>query len=127
MKRQPLGLFVLLVPAEVEPAQAFEDRSHRGFGVALDVGIVEAQDHRPALVAGVEPVENEGARAADVQKAGRRRRKTDSQHNCQYNKRLRGEFPVERRITSRKDAQDSPTTQTKAGKKPRRGNLHKKI
>ena len=69
---------VLLVPAEVEPAQALEDGIERGFGVALDVGIVDAQDHGAAVVAGVEPVEDEGARAADVQKASGGRRKANS-------------------------------------------------
>ena len=80
MQREPLGLPVLLVPAEIQPAQPLEDGIERGFGVALDVGIVDAQDHGAAVVAGVEPVEDEGARAPDVQKARGRRRKADSQH-----------------------------------------------
>ena len=43
-----------------------------------DVGIVDAQDHGAAVVAGIEPVEDEGARAPDVQKARGRGRKTNS-------------------------------------------------
>ena len=89
VQRQPLGLAILLVPTEIEPAQALEDGIERGLGIALDVGVVDAQDHGAAVVAGVEPVEDEGARAPDVQKAGGRRRKTNSKHGkCQYNKRF---------------------------------------
>ena len=80
VQRQTFGLPVLLVPAEIEPAQTFENRIERGFGVALDIGIVDAQDHRPAVVAGIKPIEDISARAPDVQKAGGRRRKPDSQH-----------------------------------------------
>ena len=83
VQREAVRLLVLLVPAEVEPAQPFEDGIERGLGVALDVGIVDAQDHGPAVVAGVEPVEDEGARAPDVQKARGRGRKANSEHgNC---------------------------------------------
>ena len=64
-----LGLLVLFVPAEAEPAQAVEDGVERGLGVALDVGVVDAQDHGAPVVAGIEPVENVVSRAADVQKA----------------------------------------------------------
>jgi hypothetical protein len=44
---------------------------------ALDVGVLDAQQHRAAVVAGVEEVEDRGARAADVEKAGRRRGETE--------------------------------------------------
>ncbi len=77
---EAVGLPVLLVPAEIEPAQAFEDGIEGRLGVALDVGVVDAQDHRAAVVAGVEPVEDEGARAADVQIARGGGRKADSKH-----------------------------------------------
>ncbi len=71
-------LLVLFVPVKTQPAQALEDGLHAGVGVALDVSVVEAQDHGSAVVAGKEPVEDEGAGAADVQKAGGRRGKTDA-------------------------------------------------
>ena len=77
---EALGLLVLLVPAEIEPAQAVENGIERGFGVALHVGIVDAQDHSAAVAAGEEPIENEGARAPDVQKARGRGREPDSEH-----------------------------------------------
>ena len=70
VQRQPLRLFVFLVPVEAQPAQPFEDGLHTGVGVAFHVGIVQPQHHDSIVVAGVEPVENEGAGAADVEKAG---------------------------------------------------------
>src|SRR6516162_9259425 len=52
----------------------------RGFRVTADIGIVDAEDHRAPFMTGIEPVENEGPRAPDVQKARGRRRKTNSHH-----------------------------------------------
>ena len=63
---QPFGLPVLFVPAEVEPAQAVENRLQGFFGVALQIRIVNPQDHRAAVMAGKEPVKNESSCAADV-------------------------------------------------------------
>jgi len=80
VQRQALGLPVFFIPAQVEPSQAFEDRGERGLGVALHVGVVDAQDHDTAVMAGVEPVKDEGARASYVQKARGRRRKANSEH-----------------------------------------------
>ena len=74
---QAFGLLVFFVPVEAQPAQAFEDGLHAGVGVALDVGVVEAQHHGAVVVARVEPVEDERAGAADVEKAGGRGRKTN--------------------------------------------------
>ena len=62
----------LAVPVEAEPRQPVEDRVDRGLGRALAVGVLDAQQELAAGVAGVEPVEQRGARAADVQEAGRR-------------------------------------------------------
>jgi hypothetical protein len=45
MQIEALGLAILLVPSQIEPAQALEDGIERGLGVALDVGVVDAQDH----------------------------------------------------------------------------------
>src|SRR5207244_652196 len=60
-----------LVPVEAEPAHALEDRVHRGFGRALEVGILDAQDELAAVAPRVGPAEERGARAADVQGSGR--------------------------------------------------------
>ena len=80
VKVDALRLLVLLIPREVEPAKAFEDGIERGFGVALDIGVVDAQDHGPAVAAGEEPIKDESARAPDVEKARGGGRKTDSRH-----------------------------------------------
>src|SRR5690606_23439956 len=45
------------VPAEAEPGEPVEDRRDRGVGRALAVGVLDAEQHRAAGVAGVEPVE----------------------------------------------------------------------
>src|SRR5438034_10364891 len=78
MKIQALGLFVLLVPVEIEPLQAFEDRGEGGVGVAFDVGGVDSEDHGSVIVARVEPIEYEGAGAADVEESGGGGGETDS-------------------------------------------------
>ena len=78
MQIQAIGLAVELVPSQIEPVQAFEDGIERGLRVALDIRIVDAQDHGAAVVAGIQPIENERSRAADVKIARRRGRKADS-------------------------------------------------
>ena len=78
VKIEALGLLVFFVPVETQPAQPLEDGLHAGVGVALDIGVVEAQHHRAVVVAGVEPIEDKGARAAHVQKAGGRGRKANA-------------------------------------------------
>ncbi len=78
MKIQALGLFVLFVPVETEPLQAFEDRGEGGVGIAFDVRVVDAEDHGSFIVAGVEPIEDEGAGAADVEESGGRRGEADA-------------------------------------------------
>ena len=81
MQRQPLRLFVFLVPSQVEPAQALKNRIDGGVGVALNIGVVEPQYHRPSIMTGVEPVEDESAGTAHMQKTRRRRRESDAKHN----------------------------------------------
>ena len=66
------------VPIEAEPAQAVEDDVHGLLRIARGVGVLDAEDERAAGVAGVKPVEQRGARAADVQVAGRRRGEADA-------------------------------------------------
>ncbi len=75
---QAFGLLVLFVPGETQPAQSLEDGLDAGLGVALDIGVVEAQHHGSVVVAGIEPVEDEGAGAADVEKTGGRGRKSNA-------------------------------------------------
>src|SRR5207245_151045 len=67
-----------LVPVEPEPAHRIEDRLHRGFGRALEVGVLDAQDDFAAVLSGVRPREKRGPRAADMEVAGRARSKPGS-------------------------------------------------
>jgi hypothetical protein len=66
----------IAVPVEPEPAQAVDDGVNGGLGGPCAVGVLDAQQEPPAVMAGEQPVEIGGARAANVQEAGRRRRKT---------------------------------------------------
>ena len=81
MQGQPFGLLVFFVPAQAQPAQPLENRIDRSVGVALNIGVIEAQDHRPAVVAGVEPVENKRSGTADVEKPGGRWGESNTKHN----------------------------------------------
>jgi hypothetical protein len=78
MEVEALGLLVFLVPTEVEPAQAVEYGGDGGVGVALDVGIVETEDHGAIVMAGIEPVKDKGAGATDVEKSGGGGRKANA-------------------------------------------------
>ena len=62
-----------LVPVEPEPPQAREDARHHVGRGTLRVGVLDAEDERSAVTSSVEPVEERGARAADVEIAGRAR------------------------------------------------------
>ena len=66
----------LAIPVELEPAQAIENGEDRAFGGARLVGILDAQQHLAAGVLGIEPIEQRRARAADMQIARGRGRKT---------------------------------------------------
>ena len=58
------------VPGDPEPGEAVENDLRVRVGAALLVGVLDAQDEHAAEAARVEPVEERGARAADVQVAG---------------------------------------------------------
>ncbi len=77
---EAVRLTIMLVPAEAEPLEAFVDGLEGRLGVALQIGVIDAEDHRAAMAAGVQPVEDKRAGAADVQIACRRRRKPYSEH-----------------------------------------------
>ncbi len=66
------------VPIEAEPAQAVEDDVHGFLGIARGVGVFNPQDKRAAGVAGIKPIEERGARAADVEVAGGRGGKSNA-------------------------------------------------
>jgi len=81
VQREAFGLFVLFVPGESQPAQPLEYGLDAGLGVALHVGIVEAQHHGSMVVAGIKPIKYERAGAADVQKTGGRWREADARNS----------------------------------------------
>src|SRR5712692_4469150 len=84
---QPLGLAIRpartadvwsLVPVEAEPPQVAENR---GLGLdrrPLDVGVLDAKDERRVRASREQPVEERGARVADVDLASRAGRKSQS-------------------------------------------------
>src|SRR5205807_10074986 len=75
MARDSRGLVDRLsVPCETEPSQAVENGVDRRLGRALAIGVFDPQQHAAAVRARKQPVEQRGARAADVEKAGGRRR-----------------------------------------------------
>ncbi len=75
----PAGLVErTLVVAEPEPLHGREDLRGQLLARALDVGVLDAQDERAALVPREEQVVERGARAPDVERARRGRRKPDA-------------------------------------------------
>ena len=60
-----------LVPVEPEPLQVGEHAALALIARALDIGVLDAQHERAAMLAGEEPVEVRRARPADVEIAGR--------------------------------------------------------
>ena len=80
MRIETVGLTVDLIPAEFKPMEAFVDGIERSLGVPFDIRIVDAKNHRTAMAASIEPIEDKGARAADVKITCRRGRKTDTYH-----------------------------------------------
>src|SRR5687768_4124116 len=73
-----------LVPVEAQPVETIQNpRDHVGRG-PLDVGVFDAEHERAAVPARVEPVEERGAGAADMEVPGRRRSKTDTRHGAHH-------------------------------------------
>ena len=76
----------LAVPVQAQPSQSAEDCLHRACGRAVAVGVLDAQPEPSPGVPRVQPVEQRGAGAADVQESGRRRSEAGDDHaaSCQY-------------------------------------------
>src|ERR1019366_2324955 len=64
-----------LIPIDAQPAQPDEDAFHHLRRRALEVSVLDAEDERASVMSREQPVEQRGARPADMQVAGRRRRK----------------------------------------------------
>ena len=79
---RPAGAFTRdlrpLIPAQPEPVEAVEDVLLVGDRRASDVGVLEAEDERPARVPSVEVVEERRAGGPDVERAGGARRDPDA-------------------------------------------------
>src|SRR5262249_34287279 len=86
-----LGAFV---PVDAEPFEAIENRLQRLGTIALGVRVIDAQDELSAMFPGVEPVEQRGAYAADVQVPSWTRSKTCAYSHSQSQKSgVRNEEP----------------------------------
>src|SRR5579863_9390802 len=92
-----LGLMIQLVPAEIQPFQAIENGIDRGFGVAIDIGVINTEDQRAVVVTSVEPVEDESSGAADVQQTGWGRGEADARHQVQEYRIQESEFSRRRK------------------------------
>ena len=79
-----------LIPIQAEPAQPFEDYIHSFLCIARVVGVFDAKDERAAGVARVEPIEQSGARPANVQITRWAGRKTNT--NAAWNFRFQFQF-----------------------------------
>src|SRR5262249_41125739 len=55
------------VPGEAEPVESLEDRARGFISTARPVRVLDAEEERAAVLLCVEPVEERGARAADVE------------------------------------------------------------
>ena len=68
-----------LVPVEAHPCEHTENLGLALGRGALAVGVLQAQDELSAVMAGREPVEQRGARAAHVERSGRARREAHAE------------------------------------------------
>jgi hypothetical protein len=68
------------IPVEPQPTKSVEDAVHHLSRRSLEVRVLDAKHERAAVTAGEQPVEERGARAADVQIARRRRREADARY-----------------------------------------------
>src|SRR3974390_1724423 len=66
----------LAVPGQSEPGEAVDDGGDGCGSRALAVGVLDSQQHLAAAVACIEPVEQRRSGSADMEEAGRGRRKT---------------------------------------------------
>ena len=72
-KRKPRPLTVVgrpFIPIDAQPLETIDDRPQGLGDVPPRVGIVNPQQKLPAVLPGIEPIEQRGPHAADVQVAG---------------------------------------------------------
>src|ERR1700722_6730846 len=80
----------LAVPGDAKPVEPVEDGVDGCLRRALAVGVLDAEQHLAAPAAGIKPVEQSGAGAADMEKAGGRGGKTGDDGHCYPDPRTRG-------------------------------------
>ena len=78
VRTEPAILPRAFVPIQPQPPQPVENGAQRLFGIARGIGVFDAQDEGAARVAGIQPVEQGGAHAPNVQKAGGTGRESDA-------------------------------------------------
>ena len=59
------------IPVDAQPIQAFVNDLTGLLGIAFLIGILDAENERAAVLAGVEPIEKRGARSSHVEVSGR--------------------------------------------------------
>ncbi len=94
----------LAVPADAEPVEPVEDGVDGGLRRALAVGVLDPQQHLAAAAAGIKPVEQRGAGAADMEKTGGRGGKTGDDGHCNPDPRARARL-ARLRVKDSKPAQ----------------------
>ena len=82
------------VPIEPEPFQPVQNRRNRRLGGTLAVGILDPQQHLAASLLGIEPVEQRGPGAPDMEEAGGRGGKACDDGISHLPGGLRGELAV---------------------------------
>jgi len=80
MEIEAVGLTVELVPTQFEPLETFVDGIERGLRVSFGVRIVDAENDGAALVASMQPIEDECSSAPYMKVTCGRGRKADACH-----------------------------------------------
>jgi hypothetical protein len=74
---------------ESQPIHRLQNRIDRRLGAARDIGIFNAENEGPLLLAGEEKIEKGGTRSSDMQIAGGAGGKTDTKSGHEKNLRFR--------------------------------------
>src|SRR5205814_10686868 len=69
-----------LVPPETEPFEVVEDRLGAARHVPGGIGVVDAEEERPAVLVGEDAICHRAERPSQVERAGGARRKTHTDH-----------------------------------------------
>jgi hypothetical protein len=81
----------IAVPFEAQPGEAVDDGVDGRLGRALAVRVLDAQQEAPAVMARIEPVEQSGPGAADMQIARGRGGEAGDDGHCAAEMPVRGD------------------------------------